>query len=107
MVTRCPIEIQLIQKQSQDTWIKINDKIYNWSDDLDIAKLINEQTKINLDKNKSKSKEITDIPIKLQFHKDYQCDLSLVDLPGIIKIAARDQSESLIQQIKNLIQIYA
>lgn len=84
IVTRRPIEIQLIQKLDEDDeWFEMFEKKgEKLRESEEIRKAIEAETEKVCGKNKG----VSNIPIKLKFFSRNIVDLMLVDLPGLTKV---------------------
>ncbi|MED6124854.1 Phragmoplastin drp1e [Stylosanthes scabra] len=52
------------------------------------------------------SKQISPVPIHLSIHSPNVVNLTLIDLPGLTKVAVEGQPESIVQEIENMIYSY-
>lgn len=111
MVTRCPLNLQLIHHDIPRAWatigtLKINltlpdpthDEIYS----------IQEQIKKITNKHAGDNKNISHTEIVLTIHSPNVPDLTLIDLPGLTLIPCTDkgQPKDIKMQIRNLISSY-
>lgn len=100
IVTRRPIHIHLINSpHTQREWAefehKPGEKFY------DFLK-VKEEIEIDTDKICGRNKGISKVPITIKIYSQKVVDLTLVDLPGITKVATGDQPPDIEQQIQDL-----
>ncbi|KAG2701556.1 hypothetical protein I3760_06G051200 [Carya illinoinensis] len=58
------------------------------------------------DRITGKSKQISNIPIHLSIYSPNVVNLTLIDLPGLTKVAVEGQSESIVEDIENMVRSY-
>ncbi|KAE9463032.1 hypothetical protein C3L33_05058, partial [Rhododendron williamsianum] len=58
------------------------------------------------DRVTGKTKQISPIPIHLSIHSPNVVNLTLIDLPGLTKVAVEGQPESIVQEIENMVRSY-
>ncbi|GMP49538.1 hypothetical protein CsSME_00016483 [Camellia sinensis var. sinensis] len=58
------------------------------------------------DRETGRSKQISTIPIYLSLYSPNVVSLTLIDLPGLTKVAIDGQSESIVQDIENMVRSY-
>ncbi|KAI4328912.1 hypothetical protein L6164_021229 [Bauhinia variegata] len=58
------------------------------------------------DRETGRSKAISSVPIHLSIHSPHVVNLTLVDLPGLTKVAIEGQPESIVQDIENMVRSY-
>ncbi|CAN4114024.1 unnamed protein product [Withania somnifera] len=58
------------------------------------------------DRITGKSKEISNVPIHLSIYSPNVVDLTLIDLPGLTKVAVEGQSESIVEDIEMMVRSY-
>lgn len=58
------------------------------------------------DRVTGKSKQISPIPIHLSIYSPNVVNLTLIDLPGLTKVAVDGQPESIVQDIENMVRSY-
>lgn len=100
IVTRRPIHIQLINSpHTQREWAEFDhkpgEKYY------DFLK-VKEEIDIDTDKICGRNKGISMVPINIKIYSQKFVDMTLVDLPGITKVATGDQPLDIEQQILEL-----
>ncbi len=100
IVTRRPLILQLInQKEGEDYcefFLKPNEKITDFSK---VTKEIILQT----EKIAGKEKLISDKPIIMKIYSTKLIELTLVDLPGLVKVPLKGQPENIDNQIKKIV----
>ena len=100
IVTRRPLILQLInQKEGEDYcefFLKPNEKITDFSK---VTKEIILQT----EKIAGKEKLISDKPIIMKIFSSKLIDLTLVDLPGLVKVPLKGQPDNIDSQIKKIV----
>lgn len=58
------------------------------------------------DRETGRSKAISSVPIYLSIYSPYVVNLTLIDLPGLTKVAVEGQSDSIVQDIENMVRAY-
>ncbi|XP_073062186.1 phragmoplastin DRP1A [Primulina eburnea] len=58
------------------------------------------------DRETGRSKQISTVPIYLSIYSPNVVNLTLIDLPGLTKVAIDGQSESIVMDIENMVQSY-
>ncbi|CAL5334348.1 unnamed protein product [Camellia sinensis] len=58
------------------------------------------------DRETGRSKQISTVPIYLSLYSPNVVNLTLIDLPGLTKVAIDGQSESIVQDIENMVRSY-
>ncbi len=100
MVTRCPVILQLQHITEGTTHAIFNHRekdIYN--DFEEVRKEIIEETK----RITGKDKDVTNKPIILKIFSQTVLNLTLVDLPGLIRVSDKDQPEDIGDRIRDLV----
>jgi len=102
--TRRPLILQLIhidegQKEYGEFLHTESKKYYKFED---ICQEIIDET----DRKCGTNKGVTDAPINLKIYSPKVLNLTLVDLPGLTKIAVEDQPPDIPEQIKNMVYSY-
>ena len=111
IVTRRPLVLQMIQESTGyeidgvmfQSWVKFlhaEDKVF--IDMKDVQKEIIDDT----DRVCGKNKGISTAPIHVKLHSTKIPSLTLVDLPGLTKIADGEQPKDIDRQIENLVREY-
>uniref|UniRef100_A0A4W6D500 Interferon-induced GTP-binding protein Mx n=1 Tax=Lates calcarifer TaxID=8187 RepID=A0A4W6D500_LATCA len=103
IVTRCPLELKMKRKKEGERWHgKISHQYYREEidDPADVEKKIREAQ----DELAGVGVGISDDLISLEIASPDVPDLTLIDLPGIARVAVKGQPENIGDQIKRLIQ---
>ncbi|XP_030548096.1 dynamin-related protein 5A-like [Rhodamnia argentea] len=58
------------------------------------------------DRETGRSKQISSVPIHLSIYSPNVVNLTLIDLPGLTKVAVEGQSDSIVQDIENMVRSY-
>ncbi|KAG8363252.1 hypothetical protein BUALT_Bualt19G0002800 [Buddleja alternifolia] len=58
------------------------------------------------DRETGRSKQISSVPIYLSIYSPNVVNLTLIDLPGLTKVAVDGQSESIVMDIENMVRAY-
>ncbi|KAK0405594.1 hypothetical protein QR680_018074 [Steinernema hermaphroditum] len=101
IVTRRPLVLQLVRSQEEFAEFihRPGDRFQNFDD---VRREIEEETERLTGKNKG----ISDVPINLKIYSPYVLDLTLVDLPGMIRIPVGDQPEDIEQRTEEMIMSF-
>lgn len=97
LVTKCPIIINLHQDNTNYTLI--NEK--KFTNPSEIKQKIKSEMILNCLKE-----EITDIPVVINIYGPNLIDVTLVDLPGLIKNPKKNQAENIDERIENMVINY-
>ncbi|XP_078104066.1 interferon-induced GTP-binding protein Mx-like isoform X2 [Sander vitreus] len=103
IVTRCPLELKMKRKKEGEEWygkISYKDCEEEIEDPADVEKKIREAQ----DEMAGVGAGISDDLISLEICSPDVPDLTLIDLPGITRVAVKGQPENIGDQIKRLIQ---
>ncbi|XP_075952229.1 interferon-induced GTP-binding protein Mx [Anarhichas minor] len=103
IVTRCPLELKMKRRKEGEEWYgKISYQGYEEEieDPADVEKMIREAQ----EKLAGIGVGISDDLISLEIASPDVPDLTLIDLPGITRVAVKGQPENIGDQIKRLIQ---
>ncbi|PNX97875.1 dynamin-related protein 1e-like [Trifolium pratense] len=68
--------------------------------------LVRQEIQDETDRVTGKSKQISPIPIHLSIYSANVVNLTLIDLPGLTKVAVEGQSESIVQDIEAMVRSY-
>ncbi|XP_067261404.1 interferon-induced GTP-binding protein MxB-like [Chanodichthys erythropterus] len=103
IVTRCPLELKMIRAKGEEKW---HGKIsyQNHEEDIDDPAEVEEKIREAQDKMAGEGVGISDELISLQITSANVPDLTLIDLPGIARVAVNGQPENVGDQIKRLIR---
>jgi len=99
IVTRRPLILQLLYSKHAEYAEFLHAKGRKFADFDQVRKEIEDET----DRLTGSNKGISSIPINLRVYSPHVLNLTLVDLPGITKIAVGDQPVDIEQQIRNMI----
>uniref|UniRef100_A0A7N0TQV6 Uncharacterized protein n=1 Tax=Kalanchoe fedtschenkoi TaxID=63787 RepID=A0A7N0TQV6_KALFE len=58
------------------------------------------------DRETGRTKQISTVPIHLSIYSPNVVNLTLIDLPGLTKVAVEGQPESIVQEIENMVRSY-
>ncbi|XP_069568709.1 interferon-induced GTP-binding protein Mx-like [Brachyistius frenatus] len=103
IVTRCPLELKMKRKNEGEKWygkISYRDCVEEIKKPANVEKMIREAQ----DKIAGAGVGISDDLISLEIASPDVPDLTLIDLPGITRVAVQGQNENIGDQIKRLIQ---
>ncbi|KAI3713524.1 hypothetical protein L1987_72102 [Smallanthus sonchifolius] len=103
IVTRRPLVLQLHKidkgKEYAEFLHNPSEKFYDF---VAVRKEISDET----DRETGQTKQISSVPIHLSIYSPNVVNLTLVDLPGLTKVAVDGQSESIVQDIENMVRAY-
>ncbi|CAI8609467.1 unnamed protein product [Vicia faba] len=104
IVTRRPLVLQLhrIEEGLQEYAEFLHLPKKRFTDFSMVRKEIEDET----NKMTGKSNQISPVPIHLSIYSPNVVNLTLVDLPGLTKVAVEGQPENIVQDIENLIHSY-
>ncbi|KAI3495096.1 hypothetical protein L1887_37252 [Cichorium endivia] len=68
--------------------------------------LVRKEIADETDRITGKTKQISPIPIHLSIYSPNVVNLTLIDLPGLTKIAVEGQSENIVEDIENMVRLY-
>ncbi|GAY45719.1 hypothetical protein CUMW_091480 [Citrus unshiu] len=103
IVTRRPLVLQLHKIQEGKEYAEfmhLPRKRFN--DFAAVRKEISDET----DRETGRSKAISTVPIHLSIFSPNVVNLTLIDLPGLTKVAVDGQPESIVQDIENMVRSY-
>ncbi|KNA24070.1 hypothetical protein SOVF_018260 [Spinacia oleracea] len=104
IVTRRPLVLQLHKtdegEQEYGEFLHLPKR--RFSDFALVRKEIQDET----DRVTGKSKMISPVPIHLSIYSPHVVNLTLVDLPGLTKVAVEGQPESIVKDIEDMIRTY-
>ncbi|KAF9626411.1 hypothetical protein IFM89_033230 [Coptis chinensis] len=105
IVTRRPLVLQL-HKTEDDGQGEYAEFLHiprrKYSDFAMVRKEIQDET----DKITGRTKQISPIPIHLSIYSPNVVNLTLIDLPGLTKVAIEGQPDSIVQDIENMVRSY-
>ncbi|KAK9053036.1 hypothetical protein SSX86_029666 [Deinandra increscens subsp. villosa] len=103
IVTRRPLVLQLHKieegKEYAEFLHRPSEKFYDF---VAVRKEISDET----DRETGQTKQISSVPIHLSIYSSNVVNLTLVDLPGLTKVAVDGQSEGIVQDIENMVRAY-
>ncbi|XP_059442426.1 phragmoplastin DRP1E-like isoform X3 [Corylus avellana] len=68
--------------------------------------MVRKEIQDETDRLTGKSKQISPVPIHLSIYSPNVVNLTLIDLPGLTKVAVEGQPESIVQDIENMVRSY-
>ena len=102
IVTRRPLILQLKQNKNGKEWAEfghLNEKIE------DFSRIVYEIEKDTI-RIAGNNKGISKVPILLKIYSPNVVDLTLVDLPGLVKVPIGEQPQDIEEQVRNLVFEY-
>lgn len=103
IVTRRPLVLQLHKTQSGAEYAEfLHAPKRRFTDFAAVRKEISDET----DRITGKTKQISNIPIHLSIYSPNVVNLTLIDLPGLTKVAVEGQSDSIVEDIENMVRSY-
>ncbi|KAF5889618.1 interferon-induced GTP-binding protein Mx1 [Clarias magur] len=108
IVTRCPLELKMKRSQEEDLWhgkIKYKkDHDQDYEEEIDNPADVEKKIREAQDLMAGVGVGISDELISLEVTSADVPDLTLIDLPGIARVAVKGQPENIGEQIKRLIK---
>ncbi|PQQ00011.1 dynamin-related protein 1E [Prunus yedoensis var. nudiflora] len=104
IVTRRPLVLQLHKTEQgmQEYAEFLHMEKKRFTDFSVIRKEIQDET----DRITGRSKQISHVPIHLSIYSPNVVNLTLIDLPGLTKVAVEGQPESIVQDIENMVRSF-
>uniref|UniRef100_A0A803M4T7 Uncharacterized protein n=1 Tax=Chenopodium quinoa TaxID=63459 RepID=A0A803M4T7_CHEQI len=103
IVTRRPLVLQLHRVEENREWAEfMHLPRKRITDFAAVRKEIADET----DRETGRSKAISSVPIHLSIYSPNVVNLTLIDLPGLTKVAIDGQPESIVQDIENMVRSY-
>ncbi|GAA0153785.1 membrane traffic protein [Lithospermum erythrorhizon] len=103
IVTRRPLVLQLHKIEGQSEYAEfLHIPKKKFADFAAVRKEISDET----DRITGQTKQISNIPIQLSIYSPNVVNLTLIDLPGLTKVAVEGQSESIVQDIELMVRSY-
>ncbi|KAM0935469.1 putative dynamin stalk domain, dynamin, GTPase region, GTPase effector domain, Dynamin superfamily [Dioscorea sansibarensis] len=104
IVTRRPLVLQLHQtEEGQEEYAEFlhlpNRKFTDFS-------LVRREIQDETDRITGRTKQISPMPIQLSIYSPNVVNLTLIDLPGLTKVAVEGQPESIVADIENMVRSY-
>ncbi|MFS7942451.1 putative dynamin, GTPase region, Dynamin superfamily [Helianthus anomalus] len=104
IVTRRPLVLQLHQTDGrQEEYAEFGHLPRRRFTDFS---LVRKEIQDETDRITGKTKQISPIPIHLSIYSPKVVNLTLIDLPGLTKVAVEGQSESIVEDIENMVRLY-
>ncbi|KAM6557432.1 hypothetical protein CsatB_004451 [Cannabis sativa] len=104
IVTRRPLVLQLHKTeqgvQEYAEFLHLQNKRF-----IDFA-MVRKEIQDETDKMTGRSKQISPVPIQLSIFSPNVVNLTLIDLPGLTKVAVEGQPESIVKDIENMVRSY-
>ncbi|KAL2233268.1 UNVERIFIED_CONTAM: Dynamin-related protein 1C [Sesamum indicum] len=103
IVTRRPLVLQLHKTEGQSEYAEfLHAPKKRFADFAAVRQEIADET----DRITGKSKQISNIPIHLSIYSPNVVNLTLIDLPGLTKVAVEGQPESIVEDIEMMVRSY-
>ncbi|KAF3432107.1 hypothetical protein FNV43_RR26846 [Rhamnella rubrinervis] len=104
IVTRRPLVLQLHKTEngSQEYAEFLHAPRKKFTDFAAVRKEISDET----DRITGQTKQISNIPIQLSIYSPNVVNLTLIDLPGLTKVAVEGQPETIVEDIENMVRSY-
>lgn len=104
IVTRRPLVLQLhkIEEGSREYAEFLHLPRKRFTDFSAVRKEIADET----DRETGRSKQISSVPIHLSIYSPNVVNLTLIDLPGLTKVAVEGQPDGIVQEIENMVRSY-
>lgn len=103
IVTRRPLVLQLHRIDEGREYAEFaHAPRKRWTDFAAVRKEIADET----DRETGRSKQISTVPIYLSIYSPSVVNLTLIDLPGLTKVAVDGQPESIVHDIENMVRSY-
>lgn len=103
IVTRRPLVLQLHKTESGGEYAEfLHAPKKRFTDFAAVRKEIADET----DRITGKTKQISNIPIHLSIYSPHVVNLTLIDLPGLTKVAVEGQQDSIVEDIENMVRSY-
>ncbi|KAL1809463.1 hypothetical protein DCAR_0729005 [Daucus carota subsp. sativus] len=103
IVTRRPLVLQLHRLEEGREYAEFaHQPKKRYTDFAAVRKEISDET----DRETGRSRAISTVPIYLSIYSPNVVNLTLIDLPGLTKVAIDGQSDSIVQDIENMVRSY-
>ncbi|XP_051149653.1 phragmoplastin DRP1E-like [Andrographis paniculata] len=104
IVTRRPLVLQLQQtEEGQKEYAEFGHLSGRHFTDFS---LVRKEIEDETDRITGKSRQISPVPIHLSIYSPHVVNLTLIDLPGLTKVAVEGQQESIVQDIENMVRAF-
>ncbi|CAN1138688.1 Dynamin-related protein 5A [Linum perenne] len=70
------------------------------------AAAVRQEISDETDRETGRSRQISTVPIHLSIYSPYVVNLTLIDLPGLTKVAVEGQPDSIVHDIENMVRSY-
>ncbi|XP_078441984.1 phragmoplastin DRP1E-like [Wolffia australiana] len=104
IVTRRPLVLQL--HKTEDGQAEYSEFLHLPQRRFTDFSVVRKEIQDDTDRLTGKSKQISPVPIHLSIYSPQVVNLTLIDLPGLTKVAVEDQPESIVQDIENMVRSY-
>uniref|UniRef100_A0A672M9W7 Interferon-induced GTP-binding protein MxA-like n=1 Tax=Sinocyclocheilus grahami TaxID=75366 RepID=A0A672M9W7_SINGR len=104
IVTRCPLELKMIRTKGEEKWHGKISYLGKEAEDIDDPAEVEKKIREAQDEMAGPGVGISEELISLQITSANVPDLTLIDLPGIARVAVKGQPEDIGDQIKRLIR---
>ncbi|KAK3027407.1 hypothetical protein RJ639_042086 [Escallonia herrerae] len=103
IVTRRPLVLQLHKTEGQSDYAEfLHAPKKRFTDFAAVRKEIQDET----DRITGRTKQISNIPIHLSIYSPNVVNLTVIDLPGLTKVAVEGQIETIVEDIENMVRSY-
>ncbi|XP_039127173.1 dynamin-related protein 1C isoform X1 [Dioscorea cayenensis subsp. rotundata] len=104
IVTRRPLVLQLhkLDRGQAEYAEFLHAPRKKFADFASVRREISDET----DRITGKSKQISNVPIHLSIYSPHVVNLTLIDLPGMTKVAVEGQPDSIVEDIDNMVRSY-
>ncbi|KAJ0837132.1 putative dynamin central domain, dynamin, GTPase region, Dynamin superfamily [Helianthus annuus] len=107
IVTRRPLVLQLHKTEGrQEEYAEFGHMPRRRFTDFCMSTLVRKEIQDETDRIMGKSKQISPIPIHLSIYSPNVVSLTLIDLPGLTKVAVEGQPESIVKDIEKMVRTY-
>ncbi|XP_047334200.1 phragmoplastin DRP1E-like [Impatiens glandulifera] len=103
IVTRRPLVLQLYKLDDGHDYAEFSHLPRRKFTDFS---LVRKEIQDETDRVTGKSKQISPVPIHLSIYSTNVVNLTLIDLPGLTKVAVEGQPENIVQEIENMVRSY-
>ncbi|KAI3683145.1 hypothetical protein L1987_83645 [Smallanthus sonchifolius] len=103
IVTRRPLVLQLHKTDGGEEYAEFGHMPRRRFTDFS---LVRQEIQDETDRITGKSKQISPIPIHLSIYSPNVVNLTLIDLPGLTKVAVEGQPESIVEDIEKMVRAY-
>ncbi|XP_028752506.1 dynamin-related protein 1C [Neltuma alba] len=103
IVTRRPLVLQLHKTEGGTEYAEfLHAPRKRFTDFAAVRKEIADET----DRVTGKTKQISNVPIHLSIYSPHVVNLTLIDLPGLTKVAVEGQPDTIVEDIENMVRSY-